>query len=255
MSSRATARALRYCSWRRVSSRRAFKAHCSQPRFVVPATPAGTAFQTSFTATEDPISESGKWVNGLAVGLDWNNVKTASGNAFGSSDAFYLVTRYADDIAHLSTSYRTFSPDQYVQTVAHVDAHDGGGAHESEHLLRFAITANSARGYEVMWGRTGYISIVRWNGPIADFTTIFETNLPGIGVPVDGDVLRSEIEGVGAATVIRVYKNGAEISGSPISVNIGGTIWDDGQPGLGFWPVDGSIASDYGWASYETDNL
>ena len=42
-------------------------------------------YSTSFPATESPISESSNWTNGLAVGLDWNNVQTTPGKAFGAA--------------------------------------------------------------------------------------------------------------------------------------------------------------------------
>lgn len=65
--------------------------------------------------------------------------------------------------------------------------------HEVELLLRFQITAHDARGYEVMWGISGYLAVVRWNGPLADYTALYDSGDPRIGPPADGDVLRAEI--------------------------------------------------------------
>ena len=44
---------------------------------------AGT-YATVFPAAENPISEGGRWINGKTVGLDWANVVTTPGLAFGT---------------------------------------------------------------------------------------------------------------------------------------------------------------------------
>src|SRR5215510_13914866 len=41
-------------------------------------------YSTSFGAEEASISEHGLWINGHAVGLDWQDVSTKSGLAFGA---------------------------------------------------------------------------------------------------------------------------------------------------------------------------
>src|SRR5512135_3464606 len=41
-------------------------------------------YSTNFTRAENPISESGAWANGEADGLDWANVRTIPGFAFGT---------------------------------------------------------------------------------------------------------------------------------------------------------------------------
>src|SRR5262245_48666287 len=64
----------------------------------------GSTYATDFSSNENPISENGRWVNGKAVGLGWNNVQTAVGNAFAA--AFVgNPSRYNDPIAHLNTSF------------------------------------------------------------------------------------------------------------------------------------------------------
>src|ERR1700704_5961227 len=49
---------------------------CSMPAM------AGS-YQTDFPATENPISEGGRWINGGLLGLDWTNVSTTPGLAIG----------------------------------------------------------------------------------------------------------------------------------------------------------------------------
>ena len=101
--------------------------------------PASNDFTTSFPLTEDPISQGSIWLNGLADGLDWNNVKTNGSGAFGSN----FVTTFDDDLAHLKTSYRTFANNQVVQGTIFRSAgyFPGTAKHECELLFRFSISA------------------------------------------------------------------------------------------------------------------
>src|ERR1700684_3476999 len=50
------------------------------------AAPAGThgPYTTNFSRAENPISERGKWLNGHTDGLDWTDVRTTPGFAFGT---------------------------------------------------------------------------------------------------------------------------------------------------------------------------
>jgi hypothetical protein len=203
-----------------------------------------TVYSTNFSLTENPISEGGKWVNGKAIGRNWNDVKTAPNQAFASILSGATGSRYDDSIAHLSTSFAPFSANQFAQGTAYRAA-GYSASHEVELLLRFKISANNARGYEVLWGATGYLAIVRWNGPLGDYTPLYDPGLPGIGPPVDGDVLRAEIVG----STIKVYKNGTLVA------TVSNATWTDGQPGMGFWPVDGATPQNFGWKNYTAGNL
>ncbi|MEO8135827.1 MAG: hypothetical protein ABI831_17850, partial [Betaproteobacteria bacterium] len=207
------------------------------PRNPVPnsstaAAAAGNYYSTSFPGTENPISESGKWTNGKSTGVDWNNVQTVPGKAYGA----VVVSGYDDDMAVLNTA---FPANQYAQaTVYRVPGYSPGVSHEVELLLHFKITPNFARGYEVLWGVSGYLAVVRWNGPLGNYKPLLENVSPGIGVPVDGDVLRAEI----VNNAIRVYKNGALVAIAPPD-----PTWTDGQPGVGFWPKTGATPQNLGW--------
>ncbi|MBV6416790.1 MAG: hypothetical protein CMLOHMNK_01405 [Steroidobacteraceae bacterium] len=208
---------------------------------------AGGNYVTDFPLVENPLSEGGRWICGKAVGLDWNNPQTAFGRAFASVRSGASGSRYDDSIAHLNRSLAVFQPNQFAQGTVYRAAgySPAGSKHEVELLLRFEITAHNARGYEVLWGHDGDFAVVRWNGPLGDYTTLgFEG--PGPGAPVDGDVLRAEISG----GVIKVYKNDWMVGAS--SPN---TTWAEGQPGVGFWPVDASTPANYGWKHFEAGNL
>jgi hypothetical protein len=201
----------------------------------VSAPPPSGGYSTSFDTAENPLSEGGRWINGQAAGIDWTNVQTASGFAYATS----INGGYDDNIAVLTT---TLAADQWAQgTVHRASGYSPGTNHEIELLLRFQITAHNARGYEVLWAQDGEINVVRWNGPLGNYTPLGGTYGPNIGPAVDGDVLRAEIVG----SQINVYRNGGLVfTASPDS------MWTDGQPGIGFWLRTGATPSAYGWSAY-----
>ena len=199
---------------------------------------SAVTYSTNFNLTENPIGESGRWINGKTIGLDWNNVQSASGKAYAADYA----TGYNDPIAVLNTA---FAPDQYAQgTVHRASGYSPSVSHEIELLLRFRINANQAYGYEVLWGHGGSAAIVRWNGPMGNYRPLVDGL--HIGKAADGDVLRAEIVG----GLIRVYKNGALVITSPADAT-----WSSGQPGIGFWPKVGATLKSYGWKSFQAGNL
>ncbi len=197
---------------------------------------SSTVYRTNFPVPENPISEGGRWTNGKTGGW-WNNVRTVPGEAYGADYA----TEYNDPIAILNNP--VFSPNQYSQgTVYRAPGYSPGVPHEIELLLRFQITTNNARGYEVLWGHAGNLAIIRWNGQLGDYSVLLDI---APGPAVDGDLLRAEING----SVIRVYRNGTLIGSASDST------WANGQPGIGFWPKPGATPSAYGWSSYEAGDL
>jgi subtilisin family serine protease len=200
----------------------------------------GASYTTNFPATENPISQGGMWINGKAVGLDWNNVQTTPGKAFAAA----FVGGYDDPIAVLNT---TFTANQYAQgTVYRAAGYSPSTNHEIELLLRFRITPDTARGYEILWGHGGELNVVRWNGPYGSYTPLLGTIGPNIGAAVDGDVLRGEIVG----NVVRVYKNGTLVATTPAD-----NTFADGQPGIGFWPRPGATLQSFGWKSFSAGSL
>lgn len=62
--------------------------------------------------------------------------------------------------------------------------------------------------------------------------------------------MRAEANG----SVIRIYINGV----LKLTANLtapGGTVYFDGQPGMGFWPLAGATPSSYGWKNYTAGSL
>ena len=200
----------------------------------------GKLYTTNFLGSENPISEGGVWTNGSVVGLDWQDVAKDQGLAYGSG----FSAGYNDCIAHLSG----FAANQYAQATLHVaSGYTPPDSHEIELLLRFEITAHSARGYEINNGWNGaYSQIVRWNGPLNDFTYLTTTG-PGFGALVEGDVIRATAVG----STITVYKNGAQV------MQATDPTWSDGNPGLAMFirPGTGAQPKSYCFSAFTAGDL
>lgn len=195
---------------------------------------------TNFEGAENIINESGVWTNGRKDGVDWKDVQKNYGYAFATD----YNNGYDDSIAHLNG----FSANHYAEAVVHmVDGYSTDNSHEVELLLRFKITARNARGYEICLGINGaYASIVRWNGPLNDFTHLNSTGI-GPGALKEGDTIRATAVG----STITVYKNGVEVLKTVDSA------WADGNPGMGFFvrPSGISILQNYSFASFKAGDL
>lgn len=197
------------------------------------------SYSTSFAATENPISESGRWKNGRAVGLDWNDMQTGSGNAYGTA---FSPAAYDDDIACLSC----FAAAHFVEGVIYRAAgYNPSQPHEIELLVRFQITAHNARGKEILINSQGGNEIVRWNGRLGDFTLLSASGI-GTGTPVNGDVIRVEVRG----NSIIVKKNGTQ------ALSATDSTWTNGNPGMGVFSrqVD-DILANFGWSSISAGDL
>src|SRR2546427_751312 len=71
--------------------------------------PAGThgPYTTNFSRAENPISEGGRWLNGRTDGLDWTDVRTTPGFAFGTEigGSTPAPQRYDDSTALLQGTW------------------------------------------------------------------------------------------------------------------------------------------------------
>src|SRR5258707_6518462 len=192
-------------------------------------------YTTNFPLTENPISEGGHWINGLINGIDWADVATTPGRAFGTQTG--IGPNFADSTALLTGSW---GPTQTVQAVVYIAAVDSTTFEEVELRLRSSSSAHSCTGYEVNFSvkpNNPYCQIVRWNGPLGDFTLL---DARSVGV-VNGDVVKAAIVG----STITCYINNTAI----FSVN--DTTYPSGNPGMGFYLQDGSgPPSNYGFSSY-----
>jgi hypothetical protein len=194
-------------------------------------------YSTNFDLTENPISEDGKWQSGAAIGLDWKDVRTSGGIAFG--------TQTGDDKFRDSTALLTgtWDPNQSVSGVVHtVNQITNSVIQEVEFRLRSTLSAHVNSGYEINFRCTNdgsqYVQMVKWNGPVGDFTYIDSTTGPGVR---DGDTLKAEIIG----TTINAYINGQLVLSRTDSK------FSAGNPGIGFYLQGGTGAlnADFGFRS------
>ncbi|HTQ54779.1 MAG TPA: hypothetical protein VMI94_09985 [Bryobacteraceae bacterium] len=200
------------------------------------------SYQTTFPLTENPISEGGRWSNGAADGVDWCNVRTRLGEAFGVGPC---PVEYADPTAILKGAW---GPDQTVEAKARIRATNASYYQEIELRLRTTVSAHSITGYEINFGVShAYLQIVRWNGPLADFTYLGSScNYPAVCGQVNGFTIQNGdgAKAVIAGGTIRVYVNGA------LRATATDSTYPGGNPGIGFnFGCDGTYP-DFGWESF-----
>jgi len=201
----------------------------------------GRVYTTNFPLTENPISEMGNWISGQAVGLDWHDVSTTPGLAIGHQSG----SSYTDGTALLTGAW---GPTQTVEAVVHTVNPKESCYQEVEMRLRSSLTAHSCSGYEISFKATksasAYLIIVRWNGPVGDFTYLVNSSGAQYGI-AEGDTVKATIVG----NVITAYLNGVPV----------GTATDPtytiGSPGMGFNLETGDAScigtnGDYGFTRF-----
>jgi hypothetical protein len=192
-------------------------------------------YSTNFDLVESPISEGGAWKH---FGADWTLVNTSEGLAWGTQTG----GAYDDSYAYLSG----FPPNQMASGVVHLASPASGATHEVEILLHWSDDAHNARGYEcnLAWNG-GYAEIVRWNGPLNDFTYLNRSSAPS-GVH-EGDTLSAKIVG----STITSYLNGVQIATATDST------FKTGNPGIGLWRGGGAPVTlrDYAFTSFAATAL
>jgi hypothetical protein len=209
--------------------------------------PAGAKLQrtymTSFPVAENPLSESGNWIDGGRAGHDWASVQTAPGLAFGTESG---SGGYDDSTAVLAGNW---TPDQTAEAVVHTTNQNNKISEEVELLLRTTITAHSITGYEINFkcttGRRSYVQIVRWNGPFGNFTFL-KTLYDGPGLR-EGDVVRATVIG----SRITAYIN------ARIALQVTDKTYTTGSPGIGFFNADGTkiMDADYGFTKFTAESF
>jgi hypothetical protein len=200
-------------------------------------------YTTNFPLTEDPISEGGKWKSGQKDGLDWANVRTTAGFAFGTEPAARRPApqEYDDSTALLTGSW---GPNQTAQATVHAANPDVKINEEVELRLRSTLSPHRATGYEILFrayqGADAYCEIVRWNGPLGDFTYVGRAKGPQCGV-ADGSVVKATAVG----NVITAYINGVQV------VQARDDTYTSGNPGIGFFHYGSTGANDdFGFTSF-----
>jgi len=181
------------------------------------------SYSTTFPTTENPLSEGGIWVEGGTTGLLWTNwnvtgASVVTGTQGGSGG-------FDDSLAHLAT---WTSKNQHVKGVIFLNGGRPAGNFEIEILLRFAITANDARGYEILVSvENDYApQLSRWSGAFNTFTTVpadIPPDVTTVTTPADGNTFEAYIFG---SHIIAAW-NGTLIA------RWTDTTYSTGKPGLG----------------------
>lgn len=202
---------------------------------IVSVPPAATAsdgarrtYTTKFLLAENPISEGHRWVSGKKDGLDWADVRTTLGFAFGTEIGGNraALLKYDDSTALLTGRW---APNQSAQaTVRRTNKDDDGVYQEVELRLRSSLSPHNATGYEVMFrcskSPKAYCSIARWDGILGAWMMLKDNTGSLYGV-ADGDVVKASIAG----DTITVYINGVQVTQAR------DYLFTKGSPGMGFY--------------------
>jgi hypothetical protein len=200
-------------------------------------------YTTHFPLTENPVSEGAKWANGQTDALDWANVRTVLGLAFGTETAKVTTApgKYDDSTALLTGDW---GPDQTAEATVHSVNQNDTVYEEVELRLRSTLTPHRATGYEICFrcSKTAkaYTQIVKWNGPLGDFSYVKIVQGSQYGV-ANGDVVKATIRG----NAITVYVDGARV------LQVNDDTFKSGNPGMGFY-IEGTtgVNRDYGFTSF-----
>jgi hypothetical protein len=193
-------------------------------------------FSTDFVGVEYPLSEGGIWRN---HGLDWTYVQKAGG-AYGTQTG---LGGYDDSYAYLALTAAGWSADISLSSVVVMPQPNIVGTHEVELLLRWSDAPHVARGYEVMLSCDGAVQIIRWNGPLGNFTPIGTTGVYS-GLK-DGDVFSATAVG----PVISGYVNGVMVAQAVDS------SYAAGSPGIGFFRRLLGTNWEFGFKNFSASNV
>jgi hypothetical protein len=198
-------------------------------------------YTTSFALDEEPISEGGNWINGKQAGLDWADVRTMPGRAYGLEIGNHPL-KYDDSTALLAGAW---GPDQMAEATVYSLSPRDDMNQEVELRLRSSLSAHICTGYEILFRclktDDAYAEIVRWNGPFGDFTYLVQAHYRAdVGVAT-GDVVRATM----ISNVITAYLNGVKI------LQATDDTFKTGCPGIGFYLERGTgVNADYGFTRF-----
>lgn len=218
------------------------------------------SYSTDFENDEEPISEGGVWLNGRTDGIDWADVVTKNGVAYGGETRMDVAERRREQ-GNLDESDEAPLGD-YDDPTAVLAGEWGSNQHgkgrvysknptdhyfqEVQIRLRHTLRPNYCSGYEIFFRclktDAGYAEIVRWNGKVGDWTSLTRHVGPEYGVE-DGDLIEATIEG----NLIKGFINGVQV------ISVTDDAFDSGAPGIGFNFGMGDTAADHGFTHFEVD--
>jgi hypothetical protein len=228
----------------------------------VPTRPPVRSYRTEFPLTENPISEGGAWLNGRKDGIDWIDVISGGGYAYGEVSRMTTAERRVEQGNLDSAATGTAPEGDYDDPTAVLAGSWGRNQlararvisrspteeyfQEVQIRLRSKIEPNLCTGYEVFWrcltNDQGYAEIVRWNGKVGDFTSLVRLVGTGYGVK-DGDLVEASIFG----NVIKGSINGVQV------ISTTDDVLTEGSPGIGFNFFVGETNVDHGFSHFEVD--
>ncbi len=195
-------------------------------------------YSTDFPHSENPLSEGGIWINGHKAGLDWADVGTTPGFAFGTESG---TINYDDSTALVAG---TWGPNQAAQATVRTVNQNDKVYEEVELRLRSSLSPHRATGYEILFRcsktSNAYTEIVRWNGPLGSFNILEEAHGSQFGV-ASGDIVKATIAG----SVIAAYINGRQV------LQATDNTYASGSPGIGFYLQGATgVNGDYGFTRF-----
>lgn len=206
-----------------------------------------TRYSTTFSATENPLSEGGIWLNGQTHGVDWHDIQTASGRAYAA--VFDTAPGgVQDSVAQLSRAFLACTSAHFSRGTVFVNA-PGGDGNEIEAYCNLTIAAHSITGYECYLNMSGAHTLVRWNGAYNDYTPLASNNVSDFTPPASGDVIQINRDPI--TLQLQCWQNGI------LRTTATDLTWLGGNPGIGNNPYDnvhttlGAIA----WESWTGGNM
>jgi hypothetical protein len=218
------------------------------------------SYSTNFELDENPISEGGMWLNGREDGIDWIDVISKNGEAYGAVSRMGVPERRAEQ-GNLEVAEAAPVGD-YDDPTAVLTGEWGRNQHgkgrvfsrnpsddyfqEVQIRLRHTMKPNSCTGYEVFFrclkSEAGYAEIVRWDGAVGNWTSLQRRVGYEYGVE-DGDLIEATIEG----NVLKGFINGVEM------ISVVDDTYASGAPGIGFNFGVADTNVDHGFTSFEVD--
>lgn len=203
---------------------------------------------TTFAATENPISESGRWVQNDVL---QTVVKTVNGSAYGTQSGGANAP-YDDSEAEIAGFGNNYEVEGIIVKAAGLDSVN----REVEILLRWsgnnvlrstAFGDTHSNGYEIAVQHEGaYMNLGRFKG------ANLAGPISGFGTPVTGDKFRARIEG----QRIRVWWN--DVLQIDYTDNDSQLKVTTGNPGIGFFINAGPPApanTDFGFGAVTVTGL
>jgi hypothetical protein len=218
------------------------------------------SYSTQFQLDEDPISEGGVWLNGRTDGIDWIDVITKDGVAYGEVSRMGVPERraeqgdvledapegdYDDPTAVLSGAW---GPNQHAKATVFSRNPTDEYYQEVQIRLRHTMRPSFCSGYEVFFRclktEAAYAEIVRWNGKVGDWTSLQRHVGVQYGVE-DGDVIEASVVG----NVLKGFINGVEM------ITVVDDVLSSGGPGIGFNFGVADTNVDHGFRSFDVDTF